>query len=164
MQSDHSLTLTGDVLGSLRYMSPEQASGERGIVDHRTDVYSWEVTLYELLTLRPTLGGEDRQRLLGDIGEAEPTPLRKVHSAIPQDLETTVLKAIAKDPHARYVTAGELAEDLQRFLENKSVHARRTGRLIWRWAKRKLAVSTQGLSLRDPGCVAPIVDSTTCWS
>ena len=144
VQSDQGLTMTGDVLGTLRYMSPEQASGVRSTIDHRTDIYSLGVTLYELLTLRPAFGGDDRQKLLREIGEVEPPAPHKVNSAIPKDLETIVLKAIAKEPHSRYDTASELAEDLHRFLENKPVQARRTGRLnhLCRWAKRKPALAT----------------------
>lgn len=92
VQGDVSLTMTGDVLGTLRYMSPEQASGERSIVDHRTDVYSLGVTLYELLTLRPALGGHDRQQLLRQIEEFEPPGPRKINSAVPKDLETSTLR------------------------------------------------------------------------
>jgi serine/threonine protein kinase len=119
------LTQTGDALGTPRYMSPEQAAGRRTPLDGRTDIYSLGVTLYELLTLQPAFPGDDRIEILRRISQDEPTPPRKLDSTIPVDLETIVLKAIAKAPADRYTTAGELADDLGRFLENRPIHARR---------------------------------------
>ncbi|HZW35207.1 MAG TPA: protein kinase, partial [Isosphaeraceae bacterium] len=125
LQSDSGLTITGDLVGTLRYMSPEQALGQRGYLDHRTDIYSLGVTLYELLTLAPAFGGQDRIALLRRIAEEEPRAPRKLDETIPRDLETIVLKAMAKEPAARYRTAQELADDLGRFLEHKPIRARR---------------------------------------
>ena len=105
MQSDTGLTMTGDVIGTLRYMSPEQALARRGVVDHRTDIYSLGVTLYELLALRPAFDGRDRQELLRQITLEEPRPPRSFNPAVPADLETIVLKAMAKEPSRRYATA-----------------------------------------------------------
>ena len=96
--SDLSLTGTGDVVGTLRYMSPEQALARRGVVDQRTDVYALGATLYELLTLRPAFDGRDHQELLRQIALDEPIRPRRLNPAIPRDLETIVLKAMAKDP------------------------------------------------------------------
>ncbi len=104
VRGDDRLTLTGDVLGTLRYMSPEQALGLRVVVDGRTDVYSLGVTLYELLTLRPAVDGHDRAEILRRIADGEPAPLRRLNPAVPADLETIVLKATAKDPEGRYAT------------------------------------------------------------
>jgi tetratricopeptide (TPR) repeat protein len=120
-----SLTMSGDLLGTLRYMSPEQLRAEHGVLDHRTDVYSLGLTLYELLTLRPAFSGDDRQKLIRQITEDDPPPPRQLNQSIPKDLETIILKATAKEPEARYATAQELANDLRRFLEDKPVHARR---------------------------------------
>ncbi len=92
------LTMTGDLLGTLRYMSPEQAAGRSRVLDHRTDIYSLGVTLYELLTLRPPFSGDDRQAILRQIGDDEPPAPRQLNKAIPKDLETIVLKAMAKEP------------------------------------------------------------------
>jgi serine/threonine protein kinase len=124
-QTGAGLTLTGELLGTLRYMSPEQAWGKRGQIDHRTDIYSLGVTLHELLTLRPAFESQDRQELLTQIATQEPVPLRRLDKSIPVELETIVLKAIAKEPVERYATAKEMADDLQRFQEDKPILARR---------------------------------------
>jgi serine/threonine protein kinase len=123
--ADAGLTITGDVLGTLRYMSPEQALARHGLVDHRTDVYSLGVTLYELLAGRPAVDGKDRQQILNAITLDEPQPPRALDPAIPHDLETIVLKAMEKEPGDRYATAKDLANDLQHFLEDRPVVARR---------------------------------------
>src|SRR5262249_59367764 len=105
LQSEASLTMTGDLLGTLRYMSPEQALAKRVVIDHRTDVYSLGATLYELVTLHPVFEGDDRQALLRQIAFAEPRPPRKLNPSIPRELETIILKALAKDPSSRYAAA-----------------------------------------------------------
>ncbi len=125
VSADAGLTQTGDIMGTLRYMSPEQASGNRVLVDHRTDVYSLAATLYELLTLRPIFQAADRQSLLHQILNDDPQPLRKLDRSIPVELETIVLKALAKHPGDRYATAGEFAADLRRFLDEVPILARR---------------------------------------
>jgi serine/threonine protein kinase len=125
VQVEASLTLTGDLVGTVRYMSPEQALAKRVAIDHRTDLYSLGATLYELLTLLPAFTGSDRQELLRQITFEEPRPPRRLHRAIPAELETIVLKALEKNPADRYATAQELADDLRRFLEDKPVRARR---------------------------------------
>jgi serine/threonine protein kinase len=124
IQADAGMTLTGDLLGTLRYMSPEQSEGKSAILDHRTDIYSLGVTLYELLTLRPAFPADDRQALLRQIADDEPTPPRKLNPAIPAELETVLLKAIAKDPAERYVTAREFVDDLGRFRDKRTIKAR----------------------------------------
>jgi serine/threonine protein kinase len=124
-RGDTRLTMTGDVLGTLRYMSPEQALARQGPVDERTDIYSLGATLYELLTLRPTFPGGSREELLQQIALEEPQPPGRVNKAVPADLETVLLKALAKNPEERYATAQELADDLERFLKDMPVLARR---------------------------------------
>ena len=144
VQGNPCLTLTGDVLGTLRYMSPEQALAKRVVIDGRTDIYSLGVTLYELLTLRPAIDGQDRQEILRKIAQEEPAPPRKLNPAVPRDLETIVLKAMAKEPSGRYATARELADELRRFLEHKPIAARRPS-LLDRAAKLVAAAPAGGL-------------------
>ena len=142
------LTLSGDLLGTLRYMSPEQASGGR-ILDPRTDVYSLGATLYELLTAGPAFDGADRQELLRQITQAEPTPPRKLDPTIPHDVETIVKKAMATEPCHRYATARELALDLERFLTNRPILARRPGfaEHVARWSQRHWRATTTAAAI-----------------
>jgi tetratricopeptide (TPR) repeat protein len=138
IQGDARMTMTGDLVGTLRYMSPEQALAKRVLVDHRTDIYSLGATLYELLTLQPAFPGHDRQELLRQIAFEEPRPPRRVNQAIPVELETVVLKVMAKNPAERYPTAQELADDLMRFLHHEPIRAKRPS-LVQRarkWARR----------------------------
>jgi tetratricopeptide (TPR) repeat protein len=139
------MTVPGDLLGTLRYMSPEQALAKHDLVDHRTDIYALGATLYELLTGRPAVGGQERQEILQRILAEEPVPPRRHQASIPRDLETVVLKALAKEPQGRYATAKEMAEDLDRFLADVPVRARRPGlgeRAV-KWARRhRTLVST----------------------
>jgi serine/threonine protein kinase/Tfp pilus assembly protein PilF len=141
--AEGSLTMTGDLVGTLRYMSPEQALARRGVVDHRTDVYSLGATLYELLALRPAFDGQDRQELLRQIAFEEPLAPRKLDRGIPAELETIVLKAMEKNPAQRYGTAQELADDLQRYLNNEPIRARRPSlrQVAVKWARRRPAVA-----------------------
>jgi serine/threonine protein kinase/Flp pilus assembly protein TadD len=138
MQSDTRLTMTGDLVGTLRYMSPEQALAQRIVVDHRTDIYSLGATLYELLTLEPAFNGSDRQELLRQIAFEEPKPPRRINKAIPAELETIVLKAVEKKPQERYATAQELADDLRNWLQDRPVKARRPSYVqrARKWARR----------------------------
>jgi tetratricopeptide (TPR) repeat protein len=138
IDSDATLTISGDLLGTVRYMSPEQALAKRIVVDHRTDVYSLGVTLYELLTLQPAFTGEDREQLLRQIAFEEPQAPRRLNKSVPAELETIVLKAMAKNPAERYDTAQELADDLERFLEDKPIRAKRPSlwQLAAKWSRR----------------------------
>jgi serine/threonine protein kinase len=138
VQGAESLTAPGELVGTLRYMSPEQALGKRVVIDHRTDIYSLGATLYELLTLRPAFGGSDRQELLRQIAFEEPLAPRRLERSIPAELETIVLKAMAKSPTERYATAQELAADLCRFLEDKPIQARQPSlfQKARKWARR----------------------------
>ena len=146
-----SLTVTGDVMGTPRYMSPEQTLGKRLLLDGRTDVYSLGATLYELLTLRPPFPGDDRQEVLRLIAHEEPRPPRRLNPAIPAPLETIVLKAIAKEPARRYSSAAALRDDLERFLHNRPILARppSTAERVRRWCRRNPLVAglTGGIML-----------------
>jgi serine/threonine protein kinase len=148
-QNQAGLTMSGDLVGTLRYMSPEQALAKRVLIDHRTDIYSLGVTLYELLTLEPTFSGRDRQELLRQIAFEEPKAPRRLNIAIPTELETIVLKMMEKSPADRYTTAQEVADDLRRFLEDKPIRARRPSLLArmrkWSWRHRG-AVSAAAVS------------------
>ncbi len=140
---EFSITATGDILGTPAYMSPEQARGEGHFADRRSDIYSLGVVLYELLTgERPFKGST--HLLLKAIQQLEPTAPSKINHALPKDLETICLKAMSKEPHRRYATALEMAEDLQRFLNGESILARRTSSLErgWRWMRRNPLVTT----------------------
>ncbi len=140
--ADPGVTHHDSLLGTPRYMSPEQA--RTGAIDGRTDVYSLGATLYELLTLRPPFDGRTAAELIEQIGQNEPVPPGAIDPRVPRDLETIVLKALAKRPVDRYATAAELAEDLERFLNREPVKARRislAGRL-WRVARRHPGVTS----------------------
>ena len=125
---DPGLTISGELLGTIRYASPEQLLARRGIVDHRSDVYSLGATLYELLTLRPPFEERDRNALIRQIADDDPRQPRSLDPSIPSELETIVLKALRKDPADRYGTAQELADDLKRFLDGRPILARRPTR------------------------------------
>ncbi len=124
IEADAGMTMTGDIVGTLRYMAPEQALAKRVLVDHRADIYSLGATLYELLTLQPAFGESDRSELLKRIAFDEPSGLRKLDRHIPAELETIVLKAMGKNPEDRYQTAREVADDLQAYLDNRPIVAK----------------------------------------
>jgi serine/threonine protein kinase/Flp pilus assembly protein TadD len=134
------VTHSGDVVGTLRYLAPERFAGQ---ADVRSDVYALGLTLYELLTLRPAFEASDRHQLIAQVMHEQPPRPRLVDRAIPRDLETIVLKAIARYPGQRYQTPAELAEDLQRFLDDRPIKARRQSLVqhTWRWCRRKPAAA-----------------------
>ncbi len=138
--NDSGLTATGDLLGTLRYMSPEQAMGRRTPIDHRTDIYGLGITGYELLSLEPAFPGNDRQELLRKIATEDPIRPRRLNAWVPADLEAIIIKAMEKSPTDRYATAQDLADDLKRFLHNEPIRARRPS--VWRaavkWGRRHL--------------------------
>lgn len=134
------LTHTGDIVGTLRYMAPERFCGSSDI---QCDIYSLGITLYELLTLRHPFSELDRHKLVRQIAQEEPPRPRSIERTLPRDLETIVLKAIAKQPSDRYQNAESLAADLRRFIEDRPIHARRIGSVewFWRWCRRNPLVA-----------------------
>jgi len=128
-------TQTGGVAGTLRYMAPEQFSGQ---TDPRSDVYSLGLTLYELLALKPAYDESHPSSLIQRINQTEATRLRKINPSIPRDLETIVAKATAHEPADRYSSAAELAHDLRCYLDDRPIHAKRTTVVehLWRWSRR----------------------------
>ncbi len=122
-----SMTVTGEFLGSFHYVSPEQASSGASPLDHRTDVYSLGVTLYEMLSLRVPFHKGTQHAVIDQILTREPPPLKKINPAVPRDLATIVAKAIEKDRNHRYETADAMADDLQAFLHNRPIRAKPAG-------------------------------------
>jgi WD40 repeat protein/serine/threonine protein kinase/tetratricopeptide (TPR) repeat protein len=140
------LTHTGDILGTIRYMAPERFAGR---CDARSDVYSLGLTLYELVALRPAFEASDRHRLMERVIHENPERLKRLAPGVPRDLETIVAKAMAREPAGRYATAGALAEDLCRFVEDRPIRARRISPMerAWRWCRRnKVVASSIGLA------------------
>jgi WD40 repeat protein/serine/threonine protein kinase len=146
------LTHTGDVLGTLRYLPPEAFEGK---ADARSDVYALGLTLYELLAFRPAYDAADRPSLINQVSAAEPPRLRSLAPDVPVDLETVVHKAIERDPDQRYRTAGELADDLGRYLRDEPIQARRLSvtERLWRWSRRHRAVSVAIVTVALAGMI-----------
>ncbi len=146
IETDAAMTMTGDLIGTLRYMSPEQALAKRVVIDQRCDIYSLGATLYELLALRPVFSGSDRQALLKQIAFEDPVKLRKIDRAIPADLETIIHKSLAKNPDERYTTAEEFASDLQAFIDHRPITARPPTPLqrLGKWSQRNRGLVAAG--------------------
>ncbi len=133
------MTQTGEIVGTLRYMAPEQM---RGQADHRTDIYSLGLTLFELLTLQPAID-QPQSRLYQKDGDESVAKLRSLNPDIPADLQTITQKACSTEPGHRYQSASEFEEDLRRFLEDRPILARRTTRLerLYRWSRRNPTIA-----------------------
>jgi WD40 repeat protein/serine/threonine protein kinase len=146
LDDQQNLTHTGDILGTLRYMPPEAFEGQ---TDARSDIYSLGLTLYELLVFRPAFAEKQRHRLIKQVTQEEPARLDKLNRHVPQDLETIVHKAIDKDPKRRYGSAAALADDLQRFIDDEPIQARRVSRRerLWRWCRRNPGVTVLTVAL-----------------
>ena len=143
------MTVSGSLLGTPAYMSPEQIAAGRVKLDHRTDVYSLGAVLYEMLTLKRPFAGESREEVLSAIMAKDPRSPRKLNGKIPQDLETICLKALEKDPDRRYATAGEFALDLREYLHGGLITARRPGvlRRAWKTVRRHPVASVSVIAV-----------------
>lgn len=152
------LTETGNLVGTLRYMSPERFRGQH---DASCDIYALGVTLYEMLALQPVFDTSDRMNLIMRIHESEPIALGRVDRNIPLDLQTIVHKAMEKDPSKRFANAGLLSEELQRFLSGQPILARKVsvGERVLRWAVKNKTVASL-LMLISLGLVGGIIAST----
>jgi eukaryotic-like serine/threonine-protein kinase len=143
LTADSELTITGQVLGSPNFMPPEQAEPRRGAAGPASDVYSLGAILYHLLTGRPPFVAETFEGTLAQLLHREPISPRLLNPGVPRDLETICLKCLEKDPARRYAAAGQLMEELERFLNDEPIVARPVGPAGWlvRWARRKPAIA-----------------------
>jgi len=150
------VTMTGEFIGSPLYMSPEQITGGSDPVDHRTDIYSLGATMYEWMTLSAPYPGTTREQVISKIINAEPALPRWLNPRIPVDMETVCLKAIEREPGHRYATAGEMADDLRRYLKRSSIRARREGPVarLRKFIRRNQAASWAGVVMIVAASVA----------
>jgi WD40 repeat protein len=133
-----SISMSGEITGTAHYMSPEQTLAKRVAIDHRADIWSLGVILYEVLTLRRPFDGKNLQQVVYEICFKEPIPPQKLNHKVPRDLVTICQKALEKDPQKRYQTAAEFEADLLRFLRWEPIHARPAGPLVrlGKWLRR----------------------------
>jgi tetratricopeptide (TPR) repeat protein len=143
LAEEASISLSGEVLGTPYYMSPEQARAH-AIVDARSDLFALGVTFYEMLTLRRPFAGDTREQVLEAIRNEDPDDPRRLRSRLPRDLAVICLKLLEKNPAQRYPSAHSLADDLRRFLDGRPIRARPPGVLVraWKWMRRHPAHST----------------------
>ncbi len=156
-------TGAGDVVGTLRYMAPERF---QGLSDPRSDVYGLGATLYELLTLRPAFGEPDRVKLIEEVLHATPTPPRQLDPAIPRDLETIVLKAMARDPKDRFATAGAVRDELRRFVEGHPIRSRPVPfyERFARWCRRNPGLAGASVAAAAVTAVLAVGSMVAAWT
>ncbi len=162
VEQDLQLTGPGVLLGSLRYMSPEQLEPEDNLIDARCDVYGLGVSLYEMLTLEPAVHGQNRRQVLNSLLQHKIVPPRRLCTSIPKDLETIVLKALSPNRDQRYASAAALATDLRAFLEHRPIAAKRNSLpvVVSHWMRRNpwtAAVSAAFLLLLIASSIASTI-------
>lgn len=157
VDDDHGLTQTGDVLGTLRYMAPETF---KGMADARSEVYSLGLTLYEMLAFRPAFNQTNRIALIDRVMSAQVEPLGKVNPEVPVDLQTIIHKSIDSDPAHRYQSAGKLAEELQRYIDDVPIEARRISHFerLSRWSRHNKGLAA---SLLTSGLLVTLIAVTS---
>ncbi|MFH1707043.1 MAG: protein kinase [Planctomycetota bacterium] len=154
VSADHSITRAGDIVGSPAYLNPEQARGQSRNVDGRSDVYSLGAVFYEMLTGRPPAGGDDLMEVIRQVLEKDPPRPSRINPWVDRDLETICLKALFKEPDRRYPGAKAMADDLQRFLDNEPIQARRASlayRIGKKVSKHRILVTAVGVVLLAAG-------------
>ena len=144
-------------------MAPERL---RGVSTARCDVYALGATLYEMLTLRPPFEGQDQLQLIRRIENDAPVPPRQLERQIPPDLETIVLKALAKDPNDRFETAEEMADELRRFVENRPIRSRPIPfyQRFWRWCRRNPGLAGANIAAAVLTTILAIVSTIAAWT
>src|SRR5262249_19578416 len=137
VDAERSLTESGAIVGTLRYMAPEQAAARKDLTV-AADVYSLGVVVYERLTGQTPFTGQGELEVLRQVQEAEPPRPSSITPGLNRDLETICLKCLEKDPTKRYNSAEALADDLERWLRGEPIHARPVGQAerLWRWCQR----------------------------
>ena len=161
VEGDSDLTRTGQILGTPSYMPPEQAQGKRSLIGPGSDVYSLGAILYECLTGRAPFRADSVMKTIDQVIHVEAASPRLLNPGVPRDLETSCLKCLQKDPHRRYGTAQLLADDLQRFLDDRPILARPVGTIerTRRWCRRNPTVA----SLLTTTALCLIVGTTVSW-
>jgi serine/threonine protein kinase/WD40 repeat protein/tetratricopeptide (TPR) repeat protein len=152
-----------DIAGTLRYMAPERF---RGVSSAKCDLYALGATLYEMLTLRPPFEGQDQLQLIRRIENQAPVPPRQIECEVPPDLETIVLKALAKEPDDRFETAEEMAAELKRYLENRPIRSRPipSYQRFWRWCQRNPTLAGASIAAAVLTTILAIVSTVAAWS
>lgn len=147
--SEITMTMDGKILGTPAYMPPEQARGESNTVDGRADIYSLGVMLYQMLTGKLPFKSGSKTLTIQQVIHEEPTRPRRLRHTIPADLETICLKAMEKDRDRRFHSAGQMADELQRYLEGRPITTRPVSvfERCWRWSRRNPVLAGMSIAL-----------------